>query len=212
MATETPVRIDEKLLHATVKLNTALFGGICGAMAGGTLLIATYASLLRGPPGPGPDLSLLGVFLPGYSVTPQGAWFGFLWGFVLGALLGAITYRVYARGIRGRVTEYLAGHGTHGEIQHVVLRLDGPSLGLALGTVAALGLIATTNWLVIRGTASESAHAALLAQYLPGYSVSMAGSFVGAIQIFVVAYAACALLAAIYNRIVDRRQRSRATA
>lgn len=212
MAAPGPAPIDEKLLHATVKLNTALFAAICGAMAGFTLLFVTFLSLLRGLPQPGHYLSLLGVFLPGYSVTPEGAWFGLLWGFMLGALVGAVIYRVYARGIRGRVTDYLAGQSTRDDLQRVTLKLDGHALGIAMGTVAALGLAATTNWLVLRGTADQSVHAALLAQYLPGYAVSIAGSLVGAVQVFVVAYAGCALFAAIYNRIVDLRQRRKGAA
>ena len=212
MSAAAPAPIDEKLLHATVKLNTAMFAGLCGAIAGITLLSITYASMLRGLPRPGHYLSLLGVFLPGYSVTPEGAWFGLLWGFLLGALVGTVTYRVYARGIRARVAEHLAGQGSRDDLQRAVLRLDGYSLGLALGTVAAVGLLATTNWLVIRGTADQSVHAGLLSQYLLGYAVSPAGSLVGAVQVFVVAYAGSVLFAAIYNRIVERRQRRRRAA
>lgn len=209
MNAPAPAQIDEKLLHATVKLNTAMFAGICGAMAGITLLFVTYLSMLRGLPRPGNYLGLLGVFLPGYSVTPEGAWFGLLWGFFLGGLLGAVIYRVYARGIRRRVVEYLAGQGTRDDLQREILRLDPHALGLALGLIGAAGLVITTNWLVLRGTADESVNAALLAQYLPGYSVGTVGSFVGAVEVFVVAYAGCSLFAAVYNRIVERRERRR---
>ena len=198
--------IDEKLLHATVKLNTLLFASVCGVIAALTLLLVTYASLLRGLPNPGYYLGLLGVFLPGYSVSAEGAWIGMLWGALLGALFGAIMYRVYARGIRAQVAQYLAGHGTREDIAHAVMRLHGHSLGLALGLVAALGLLVTTNWLVVRGTAAESVHAALLAQYLPGYSVSTSGSLIGAVEVFVIAYLACLLLAAVHNRVVAWRQ------
>lgn len=202
-----PETIDEALLHATVKLNTLLFAGICGFMLGATLLVATYASMLRGLPRPGHYLQLLGVFLPGYTVSPEGAWIGLFWGFVLGGIMGAVIYRVYARGIRAQVADYLAGHGSRTDVEHAVVRLDGHYLGLALGTIAALGLVATTNWLVMRGTADQSVHAGLLSQYLPGYTVSAAGSIVGAVEVFVVAYGGCALLAAVYNRVADWRRR-----
>lgn len=205
-----PEAIDENLLHATVKLNTLLFAGICGFLAGMTLLLVTYASMLRGLPRPGHYLNLLGVFLPGYSVTVEGAWIGLFWGFVLGGVMGAVMYRVYARGIRSMVTEYLAGHGSRTDIERAIMRLDGHSLGLALGTSVVLGLVVTTNWLVIRGTANESVHAALLAQYLPGYSVSMAGSLIGAVEVFVLAYAGCHLLAAVYNGVAGWRRRKSA--
>lgn len=202
--------LDEKLLHATVKLNTALFASVCGVIGGLTLLFATYLSLLRGLPNPGYYLNLLGVFLPGYSVSAGGAWIGFAWGCVLGALFGAVMYRVYARGIRQQVVEYLAGQGPREGIARAVLRLDGHSLGVALGTVAAIGLLVTTNWLVVRGTAGESVHAALLGQYLPGYTVSASGSIVGAAEIFVVAYLACQMLARVYNRVAEWRRKGRA--
>jgi hypothetical protein len=92
----------------------------------------------------------------------------------------------------------------------VVLKLYGHSLGLALGGIAALGLLITTNWLVVRGTADESIHARLLSHYLPGYSVSLSGSILGAAEIFVIAYVFCALLGVIYNRVVALRQKGAA--
>ncbi len=208
MSPRTPSGIDPNLLHATIKLNTLLFAIVCGVVAGSTLLVVTYAALLRGVPHGGYFLDLLGVFLPGYSVSHEGAWIGFAWGAVVGAAFGALMYRVYARGIRAQVEEYLAGHNLDQPIGRSVIRLDGHSLGLALGAVAAVGLVASTNWLVIRGTASESVHAALLAQYLPGYTVSTAGSLVGAVEVFVVAYAACHFLAAVYNAVASRHRKA----
>jgi len=210
-APEDPAALDERLLHATIKLNTAMFAGVCAFIGGMTLLCVTYASLLRGLPNPGHYLGLLSVFLPGYSVSLEGAWVGLFWGAVLGAFLGAVMYRVYARSIRRQVLEYLAGRGAREDIEHAVLRLHGHSLGLALGTIMALGLLATTNWLVIRGTAAESPHAALLSQFLPGYTVSTVGSFIGALEVFGIAYLACLLFAAIHNAVVARR-RARAAA
>jgi hypothetical protein len=75
----------------------------------------------------------------------------------------------------------------------------------AVGALAALGLFITTNWLVIRGTATESVHAALLAHYLPGYTVSFGGSVIGALETFLLSYALCLLVASVHNRIVRMR-------
>lgn len=206
MSNSAPIELDEKLLHATIKLNTALFAAVCGLMAGVSLLLITYISLNRGLPDPGHYLNLLGFFMPGYSVSVKGAWIGLLWGWVIGALAGAVTYRIYASGIRQQVLDYFAHNKSEYDLEYAVLRLHGHSLGLAIGGMVAIGLIATTNWLVLLGIADESVHAALLAQYLPGYSVSFVGSLVGALEVLVVAYLFCMLLAAIYNRVHQFRR------
>jgi hypothetical protein len=210
MREDTPVAIDEVLLHATVKWNTLLFAGICGLIGALTLLCATYLSLYRGLPDPGHYLNLLGVFLPGYAVSAAGAWIGFLWGGFVGAVSGAIIYRIYARSIRRQVADYFAGAKSADDLEYAVLKLHGHSLGLALGGIAALGLLITTNWLVLRGTADESVHARLLSHYLPGYSVSFLGSIVGALEIFIVLYVFSLVLGAIYNRIVALRHKGAA--
>lgn len=210
MSEGTPAQIDEVLLHATVKWNTRLFAGICGLIGAFTLLFATYLSLYRGLPSPGHYLNLLGVFLPGYSVSPGGAWIGFLWGGLIGAVCGAVIYRIYARSIRQQVADYFAGSRSREDLENAVLTLNGHSLGLALGSIGALGLLITTNWLVVRGTAHESVHAELLSQYLPGYAVSTWGSILGAVEVFIVAYVFCVLLGAIYNRMVALRRRGAA--
>lgn len=206
MSDSAPIELDEKLLHATIKLNTVLFAAVCGLMAGVSLLLITYISLNRGLPDPGHYLNLLGFFMPGYNVSVKGAWIGLLWGGVIGALAGAVTYRIYARGIRQQVLDYFAHNKSEHDLEYVVLRLHGHSLGLAIGGMVAIGLIATTNWLVLLGIADESVHAALLAQYLPGYSVSFVGSLVGALEVLIVAYLFCILLAAIYNLVHQVRR------
>ena len=210
MSDDTPVQIDEVLLHATVKWNTRLFAGICGLIGALSLLGMTYLSLYRGLPSPGNYLNLLGVFLPGYRVSAEGAWIGFLWGGLLGAVSGAVIYRIYARSIRQQVADYFAGDKSAHDLEYLVLKLYGHSLGLALGGIAALGLLVTTNWLVVRGTADESIHAQLLSQFLPGYSVSLSGSILGAVEIFVIVYLFCLLLGVIYNRVVSLRQKGNA--
>lgn len=207
MSEDVPFQIDEVLLHASIKWNTRLFAGICGLMGAFTLMCVTYLSLYRGLPYPGYYLKLLGVFLPGYSVSASGAWVGFLWGGLIGAVSGAVMYRIYARSIRQQVADYFAGNLSRDDLEHSVLRLHGHSLGLALGTIAALGLLITTNWLVVRGTANESVHAALLSQYLPGYTVSTPGSILGAVEVFIITYLFCVLLAMIYNRVAALRKK-----
>ena len=49
----------------------------------------------------------------------------------------------------------------------------------------------------------------LLSEVLPGYSVDLPGSIVGAAELFVVLYLVCQVFALVYNRVADaRRQRA----
>ena len=171
---------NSELLHAVVKMNTLLLALVFGCMCGIGLYAITYMSLLRGLPHPGSYLNLLGIFLPGYSVSHAGAFIGLLWGSVIGAVLAAIFYQIYARGIPRLVQEYISDGSVGDDMLSKSLRLGGHALGLAIGIVLAGGLIITTNLLVLRGTADESMHAQLLVNFLPGYSVSTVGSLIGA--------------------------------
>lgn len=199
------VQIDEGLLHATIKLNTWLLAGVCGGMAGLFLLAMTYLALYLGGGEHDHYLNLLGIFFPGYNVSPAGAWIGLFWGIVVGAVSGAVIYRIYARSIRQQVQRYLDSDMPEDDFQPPVFRIGGHYLGLALGLLTALGLLVTTNWLVLRGTAQESIHAVLLANYLPGYTVSFVGSLIGAAELLAVTYTLCLLLAGIYNLVATRR-------
>jgi len=202
--------IDDKLLRATVNLNTVLAAGVCGLMGSCTLLTVTCLALYRGHSGPDSLLNLLGAFLPGYDVSELGAWVGFLWGGLLGAVFGAVLYRVYARNIRERVAEYCRGTRDVQSLEYLVLRFSGHALGLAFGGIAAAGLFITTNWLAIAGQEKEISSAVLLAHFLPGYSVTLAGSLIGSTQMFVIGYLFCRMLGAIYNRVVTARHGNQA--
>lgn len=202
-----PGGINKRLLRAAVKLNTWLLAGVFACVGGLSLFMITYLSLYRGLPQPGHYLNLLGVFLPGYSVSHAGAWVGLFWGALLGGLLAAMFYRIYARSIVSQIHDYLGKGNARDGLFSVTRRFDGNYLGLALGSMVAAGLIVTTNWLVLRGTADESMHAVLLAQYLPGYSISVPGSIIGAVELFVVTYLLCLLFSWIYNNVARVRGR-----
>lgn len=204
---EVGIDIDKKLLRAVIRFNTLLTGAVMGFLGGAGLFFATLLSLNRGLPNPGHYMNLLGVFMPGYEVSPTGAWIGLLWGGLLGALCGGVLYRVYARNLPLHVKNFMMQDKSGDESYSLVVPIGGSSLGLALGTVVAGGLIVTTNWLVFRGTADESVHAQLLENYLPGYSISFPGSLIGAIQMFLFVYVCCLLWSWIYNRIISVRHR-----
>ena len=73
--------------------------------------------------------------------------------------------------------------------------------GLALGFLASLALFVATVILVSRGGPDMGQHLGLLSVYLPGYSVSWAGAFVGAAYMFFFGYGAGRTIATIYNRM-----------
>ncbi len=199
--------INKRLLRAAIKLNTLLLAGVFACVGGLSLFMMTYLSLHRGLPQPGHYLNLLGVFLPGYNVSHSGAWVGLFWGALLGGLLAALFYRIYARSIVSQIHNYLGKGDSLNDLLSITLRFDGNYLGLALGSMVAAGLIVTTNWLVFRGTAHESIHAVLLAQYLPGYSVSVLGSIIGAVELITLIYLLCLLFSWIYNNVARVRGR-----
>lgn len=192
-------------LDRVIRFNLLTLAITMGLVGGAILWLATVVLVLRGGANVGMHLGLLGVFLPGYEVTWGGAWVGLLWGFVAGAATGALVYLIYARRLRAGVTDQIIERPGSEGLRPPVMLLSGTSLGLALGGLAALHLVLTTNWLVLRGTAANSQNAALLGQYLPGYTVSLVGSLIGAAQLFVLAFLASMFVATVYNRIARRR-------
>ena len=195
------ITINRQLLHSVVRLNTWLMAAVSGIIGGLSLFLVTHLSLFRGLPNPGHYLNLLGVFLPGYNVSLSGALIGLFWGATIGALLGGMFYRVYARSIESQVRRCLQSGSLSGDLMETTLRINGSQLGLSLGAIVAVGLMVTTSWLVIRGTAGESIHAMLLTNYLPGYSVSYMGGLIGSVQLFVFTYIICLIYSWIYNAI-----------
>jgi hypothetical protein len=199
--------VDVPLLRATLRFNTIIFCVIFGLLAG-IALFALGLSAKGGALGSAPLIvALLGVFLPGYGPGWPGALAGLFWGGLIGAALAAAIYRINCRVVLGKVNDLVAMEEGGGDFPMAVLRLHGPSLGLAIGTAGALGLVVTTNWLVLRGTAAESIHARLLAHFLPGYAVTFQGSVIGAVELFALLFVFCVALAHIYNRIVAARHR-----
>ena len=92
-------------------------------------------------------------------------------------------------------------------IRPPVLRISSHVLGIALGAVAAIQLVLSTLWLVLRGTADESVHAKLLSHYLPGYSVSLLGGLLGGLELFVIVYVFASMIGATYNTTACRLER-----
>jgi hypothetical protein len=90
------------------------------------------------------------------------------------------------------------------DITRAFQRTSEQGWGLALGFLAALALFAATVLLVVRGGHDVGQHLGLLAVYLPGYSVTWPGAFIGAGYLFFIGYGAGRTIATIYNRIASK--------
>lgn len=198
---------NQELLDAAVKFNSIVLGVVSGLLAAIVIFVATNISVAKWGNHAGEYLNLLGVFLPGYSATTGGAWIGAFWGFVFAGLAGFLTYYFYGK-LAGKqlATEIIADTDNVDPIfKPAILHLHGKYLGVAIGSAVGLALMLSTFWLVVRGTANRSPHAELLANYLPGYSPSILGGIIGALDVFVLVFIGCSILAAVYNKIVEIR-------
>jgi protoporphyrinogen oxidase len=196
---------EAKLLRSLVRLNTAVMAGIGGVLAAVALWLATAVLLLRGGENVGQHLSLLSIFLPGYEISWNGAMVGALWGGVVGATSGAVLYWSYSRTLRDHLASRLLEHASASLFELPVFLISGPALGTALGLLGAAQLFLSTNWLAVRGAAAQDLNAAVLSNYLPGYSVSLTGSLIGSAELFAILFVAALLFSGLYNRIAKAR-------
>lgn len=90
-----PLQRDDDVTRTLLKLNARAWGVALGLVFGIGLFVATMILVIRGGSTIGPHLGLLGVFLPGYSVSAGGAFIGFMYLFVIGYLIGWIIGSVY---------------------------------------------------------------------------------------------------------------------
>jgi len=88
---------DPDLGRAIAKLNARAWGITVGLLLGGGLFLATFILVLKGGPNPGPHLSLLRIYFPGYRVSILGSFVGFVYAFVVGYALGRLIGTVYNR-------------------------------------------------------------------------------------------------------------------
>ena len=86
---------DRGVREALLQLNARVWGITVGLVAGLLLFVATNVLVLRGGDVVGPHLGLLGVYLPGYSVSFVGSLIGFVYAFVIGYAVGRLIGTVY---------------------------------------------------------------------------------------------------------------------
>jgi hypothetical protein len=95
----TPQEIHD-LRRTVLRASEQGWGIAVGLMLGLGLLVATVALVIKGGPDPGPHLSLLAIYFPGYSVTWLGSFIGFVYAFVVGYAIGRTVAAIYNRLIR----------------------------------------------------------------------------------------------------------------
>jgi hypothetical protein len=90
-----------------------------------------------------------------------------------------------------------------------VMRLNLLVNGVAFGLVGGLTLFAVTLFLVIKGGPVVGPHLGLLGQYLPGYTVTLAGSFIGLAYGLLLGFLFGVFVALVYNGIIRMRGATR---
>ncbi len=91
-------------------------------------------------------------------------------------------------------------------IRTAVARLRAGILAIACGLLAGTGLFMATVWLVLQGGETVGPHLGLLRYYMPGYSVTGAGAFLGLFYGVLYGAAVGGLTGWIYNRVANSRQ------
>ena len=90
--------------------------------------------------------------------------------------------------------------------QHIV-RIQAEVLAFVMAILCGLVIFIATAWLVLKGGSNVGRHLILLRQYLPGYSVTWGGSFLGLIYGLIIGGTLGWMIGYSYNRIVDIRNR-----
>ncbi|MEJ8566452.1 hypothetical protein [Elongatibacter sediminis] len=90
-------------------------------------------------------------------------------------------------------------------INQAIARLRASVMAIAIGLTAGTGLFVATVWLVIRGGDPVGPTLGLLRHFLPGYSVTWAGAFLGFFYAALLGAIVGWVVAFIYNRVAARR-------
>ena len=88
---------EEELRTALLRANGQGWGVATGLVLGLSLFVATVVLVIRDGPDPGPHLSLLRFYFPGYRVTWGGSFIGLVYASVIGYLAGRFVAAVYNR-------------------------------------------------------------------------------------------------------------------
>ena len=87
-----------------------------------------------------------------------------------------------------------------------VVRLELLVTAVTTAVLLGLGLFLPTIFLVIKGGPVVGPHLALLGHFLPGYDVTVLGSFVGLAYGLIIGATLGVLITIVYNKVVDFRE------
>ena len=90
-----------------------------------------------------------------------------------------------------------------------VLRLDAIITGATTGLLFGLGFFLVTIFLVLKGGPVVGPHLGLLGVYLPGYDVTVLGSFIGLVYGLILGFITGVLITVIYNQVAGSREARR---
>ena len=193
-----------RLAGSLARANGISFALTFGVVVGVSLCLATLWLVVKGGPLPGNTLQVLGYLLPGYGVSPSGALVGLLWGVLGGFAMAFPSAWLYYRG----VLQQIARSGRDPAPSPVLspVRIDVLYFAAACGLLCGCALFLATVFLVVEHQLDEplGPHLGLLAQYLPGYRISVLGGVIGFFYFLVIGGAVFACTAAIYNRLVSK--------
>lgn len=97
MAEQLTAQEVQIIKKALARASAQGWGVAIGSLCGFGLFIATIWLVVKGGPNPGPHLSLLSIYFPGYSVSYLGSVIGFVYAFVGGYAAGRTIAMIYNR-------------------------------------------------------------------------------------------------------------------
>lgn len=90
-------------------------------------------------------------------------------------------------------------------LRQAVARLRASIMAIVFGLTCGTALFVATVWLVIKGGPVVGPHLGLLGNYLPGYTVTWGGAFIGFLEASLGGALVGYAIAFVYNRLVDLR-------
>ncbi len=91
------------------------------------------------------------------------------------------------------------------EVRTQLARLQARAWGVAIGLLTGSALFIATLLLVLQNGPNMGAHLGLLSIFMPGYSVSILGAFIGFVYAFVVGYGLGFVVGTVYNALARTR-------